>query len=90
MKTLAKYHVCSHFVIGENTFKNTGLSCPASYRDFRETDLWGLFLESPGNLPGPRSIFVNIFFAELHSEYRHDTWPKFSSNYKILKFSIQS
>ena len=61
MTTLAKYHVCSHFVIGENTFKNTGLSCPASYRDFRETGPRGLFLESPGNLPGPRSIFVNVF-----------------------------
>ena len=22
MKTLAKYHVCNHFVIGEKTFKN--------------------------------------------------------------------
>ena len=24
----------------------------------------GPFLESPGNLPGPISIFVNVFFAD--------------------------
>ena len=36
MKTLAKYHVCYHCVIGEKTFKNI-LTSPVSYRDFRET-----------------------------------------------------
>ena len=39
---------------------------------------WDPFLESPGNLPG------------LHSDYGHDTWPTFSWNLKILKFSFQS
>ena len=25
---------------------------------------WGPFLDSTGNLPGPISIFVNVFFAD--------------------------
>ena len=30
---------------------------------------WGpAFLECPGNLPGPISIFLNIFFRRLHSD----------------------
>ena len=33
MKTLAKYHVCNHCVIGDKTFKNI-LIGPVSYRDF--------------------------------------------------------
>ena len=37
----------------------------------------GLFLESPGNLPDPISIFLTIF-CELDSDFRHDTWPMFS------------
>ena len=36
MKTLAKFHVCNHCVIGENTFKKY-FSGPVSYRDFPET-----------------------------------------------------
>ena len=36
MKTLAKYHVCNHSVIGENHLK-IYLSGQVSYRDFRET-----------------------------------------------------
>ena len=43
MKTLAKYHVCNHCVIGEKHFK-IYLSGPVSYRVFRET--------------GPRSVVV--------------------------------
>ena len=50
----------------------------------------GPFLESPGNLPGPISKFLNVFFRRLQSNYRHGTWPMFSQNYKILKFNIQS
>ena len=34
----------------------------------------GPFLESPGNLPGPISIFLNNVFYRLHSDYRHGTW----------------
>ena len=29
-------------------------------------------------------------FRQLHNDYRHCTWPMFSQNCKILKFSIQS
>ena len=31
-----------------------------------------------------------MFFRRLHSNYRHGSWPMFSGNYKVLKFSIQS
>ena len=37
------------------------LSGPVSYRDFRETGPWGPFLESPGNLPGPINVSINVF-----------------------------
>ena len=39
MKTLAKYRVCNHCVIGEKRLK-IYLSGPVSYRDFRETGPW--------------------------------------------------
>ena len=37
MKTLAKSHVCNHFVIGEKKKFKIYLPGLASYRDFRET-----------------------------------------------------
>ena len=38
MKTLAKYHVSNHYVIGEKKKRlKIHLSGPVSYRDFRET-----------------------------------------------------
>ena len=37
MKTLARYHVCNHCVIGEKKHLKIYLSGPVSYRDFRET-----------------------------------------------------
>ena len=36
--------------------------------------VWGPFLQSPGNLPGPISIFLNVF----RRDYRHGTSPLFS------------
>ena len=39
MKTLAKYHVSNHCVIGEKQRLKIYLSGPISYRDFRETGL---------------------------------------------------
>ena len=41
MKTLAKYHVCNHYVIGEKHLK-IYLSGPVSYRNFRETGPWSV------------------------------------------------
>ena len=38
---------------------------------------WCPFLESPGNLSGPISIFLNVFRL-LHSDYRHGTLLMFS------------
>ena len=29
------------------------------------------------NLPGPISIFLNVFFRRLNSDARHGTWPMF-------------
>ena len=67
MKTLAKYHVSNHCVIGEKTFKNVligpdklpgllgnGHLAPKLHTHFQT---WGPFLESPGNLPGPVSVW---------------------------------
>ena len=34
--------------------------------------------------------YFKCFFCQLHSDYRHGTWPMFSQNYKILKFGVQS
>ena len=36
---------------------------------------WGPFLESPGNLPGPISLVLNVFFAEYTMIYGHGSWP---------------
>ena len=42
MKTLAKYNVCNHCVVGEKTgLLDIYLSGPVSYRDFRATGPWG-------------------------------------------------
>ena len=59
MKTLAKYHVCNHCVIGEKTFQNIlialGKLPGLFFRDFRETG-------PSGNLPGPISNFGDKCF----------------------------
>ena len=36
----------------------------------------GPFLESPGNLPGPTSIFLNVFYC--HSALKHINGSHFS------------
>ena len=53
MKASAKYHDCVHCVIGEKTFTNILIRGP--------------FLESPGNLPGPISVFGDNDFSEQKS-----------------------
>ena len=50
----------------------------------------GPFSRSPGNLSGPISIFLNVFFADYTVIYRHGSWPIFLLNYKIYKFSTQT
>ena len=52
MKPLAKYHVCTHCVIGEKTFKNILKSGPVSYRDFRETGPRTAILDLPTGIQG--------------------------------------
>ena len=53
---------------------------------------WRPFLESPGNLPGLISIFLNVFspIRQRLQTYMCGTWPMLLHNYKTLKFSIQS
>ena len=60
MRTLAKYHVYNHRVIGEKTFKNI-LIGPGKLAGLR-----GPFLERPGNLSGPLSVFSDkCFLTEI-------------------------
>ena len=42
MKTLAKYHICNHCVIGEKTFKNILIGPIKLPADFRETAPWAV------------------------------------------------
>ena len=50
-------------VIGEKTFKNI-LIGPDKLPGLSRNGPRGLFLERTGNLSGPVSIFLNVFFAD--------------------------
>ena len=71
MKTLAKYHVCNHCVIGEKAFKNIPVG-PVSYRDFRETgprrELNGCYVDWKGSGFCPLSSYSSLTALVLEKE----------------------
>ena len=71
--------VCLGRVGGRGNSRKIWVSvCGALFEILTQFKTRGPFLESTGNLPGPISRFLNVFFADYTVILQHGSWPMFS------------